>query len=65
MDVKSANQPTVQPASAIKRPPESRTPPVRENTPNKAETRHATEVRPKPVLNTQGQLTGRHLNVSA
>ena len=65
MDVKSAKQPTIQPASATKRTAESRSPQVRENIPNTAETRHAMEARPKPVLNTQGQLTGRHLNVSA
>lgn len=66
MDIKSVNKPAVQPASPPKRPTEARPAPVRENKPHENEARKATQAQQtKPVVNTQGQVTGRHLNVTA
>ncbi len=69
MDVKSVNKPAVQPAPAPKRPAEVRPEPVRDNNkPQDNEARKAAQAQAqqsKPVVNTQGQVTGRHLNVTA
>ena len=67
MDVNSVNKPAVQQALAPKRTKESRPAPVRENKPHENEAAHKTaQAQPiKPVVNTQGQVTGRRLNVTA
>jgi len=65
MDVSSVNKPAVQPARAPKRIVEAHQTPVRESKPHESETRKVAQAAPKPVVNTQGQVTGRHLNVTA
>ena len=67
MDVNSVNKPAVQPAPAPKRTAEAHPAPVRENKPHENEAAHKTAQaqQNKPVVNTQGQVTGRHLNVTA
>lgn len=63
MDVKSVNKLAVQPAPAA----EARPATVRDNTkPREDEARKAVQAQQtKTVVNTQGQVTGRHLNVTA
>ncbi|MDO8287404.1 MAG: hypothetical protein Q7T69_20550 [Rhodoferax sp.] len=65
MDVSSVNKPNVQHANAPKRVAENQKPPVRDSKPPENETRKAEQTAAKPVVNTQGQITGRHLNVTA
>lgn len=65
MDVSSVNKPAVQPAPVPKRPAERPHAPVPESKPPEDQARKAAQAAPKPVVNTQGQLTGRHVNVSA
>ncbi len=67
MDVNSVNKPVVQAAPAPKRPAQSQqNPPVREKKPEaNEEVRKAEQPTAKPVINAQGHVTGRHLNVSA
>jgi hypothetical protein len=64
MDIKSATNPAVQPAP--KRAVEAHPAPARENKPKENEVhKNAQAQQSKPVVNTQGQVTGRHLNVTA
>lgn len=67
MDVKSVNKPAVQPTPEPKRTVEARPAPVRDNSrPHDYEAHKAAQAQQnKPVVNTQGQATGRHLNVTA
>lgn len=65
MDVSSVNKPAVQHTTAPKRAVENQQPPVRDNKPQENESRKVTQTAAKPVVNTQGQVTGRHLNVTA
>lgn len=65
MDVNSVNKPAVQAAPAPKRTPESHPTQQRENKPHASEVRKVAEPPPKPVVNAQGHVTGRHLNVTA
>jgi hypothetical protein len=65
MDISSVKKPAVQPTSAPKRTAEAHQTPVRESKPHESETRKVAQVTPKPIVNTQGQVTGRHLNVTA
>lgn len=65
MDVSSVNKPAVQHANAPKRVTENQKPPERDSKPPENETRKAEQTAAKPVVNTQGQVTGRHLNVTA
>lgn len=65
MDVNSVNKPAVQAMPAPKRTTESRPEPERENKPPESQVRSEAQTPPKPVINTQGQVTGRTLNVTA
>ena len=66
MDVKSVNKPAVQPAPPPKRASEARPSPERQNKPQESEAHKLAQAQQnKPVVNTQGQVTGRHLNVTA
>ncbi len=65
MDVNSVNKPAVQAAPAPKRPPEARPEPERENKPRESAARKEVQAPAKPVINAQGQVTGRTLNVTA
>lgn len=65
MDVSSVNKPAVQSANAPKRTAENHQPSVRDSKPPENDARKVTQNAPKPVINTQGQVTGRHLNVTA
>lgn len=63
MDVNSVSKPVVQPIPAPKK-----VSPEQQNQGNEAAKRSEEPVRPKepkPVVNSQGQVTGRLLNVSA
>lgn len=62
MDIKTIDKPTVQPVSLSKRAVDRTTDSVREQ---KSESREPAPTKPGPVVNAQGQLTGRHLNVTA
>jgi hypothetical protein len=67
MDVNSVNKPAVQPAPAPRRATEARPASTQENNkPQENEAQKAAQAQQnKPVLNTQGQITGRNLNVTA
>jgi hypothetical protein len=67
MDVNSVNKPAVQPAPAPRRTTEARPASTQENNkPQENEAQKAAQAQQnKPVLNTQGQITGRNLNVTA
>lgn len=65
MDVNSVNKPAVQATPAPKRTAETRPEPERENKPRESQARNEVQPPPKPVVNAQGQLTGRTLNVTA
>jgi len=66
MSVSSVNKPAVQPSEAAKRPAAQRQSQEAVIKQRAAETPPKTqESKPKPVVNAQGQVTGRHLNVSA
>lgn len=67
MDVNSVNKSAVQPAPAPKRAAEARPEAARDNKPHENEAAHksAQAQQNKPVVNTQGHVTGRHLNVTA
>ncbi len=64
MAVTSVNKHVVESTPPPKRAEETHRPPVHENrTPEQVPKPAPTP--PKPVINTQGQETGRHLNVTA
>ncbi len=66
MSVSSVNKPAIQPTEAPKRPAAQNQTREAVNKQRVAETPpKAQESKPKPVVNAQGQVTGRHLNVSA
>ncbi len=65
MDVSSVNKPAVQNTTPPKRAAESQRNPVRDSKPPENEARKVAQAAAKPVVNTQGQVTGRHLNVTA
>ena len=66
MDVKPVRQPAVQPTPAPKHTEAAHRDVVRDNNkPSEHPTPKVTQNTPRPVVNTQGQQTGRHLNVSA
>jgi hypothetical protein len=65
MDVSSVNKPVVQTTSAPKRTSENNQPHARESKARESETHKVAQSAPKPVVNTQGHVTGRHLNVTA
>ena len=65
MEVNSVNKPTVQAAPPPKRTSETRPAPEREIKLRETETRKEVQAPPKPVINAQGQVTGRTLNVTA
>lgn len=65
MDVSTVNKPAAQPVAAQKRTADRETSSVRDQKPTEVEGRQPTPVKPSPVVNTQGQVTGRHLNVTA
>jgi hypothetical protein len=66
MDVNSVKQPAIQPATPGKRTEPQQQ--ARKNVEGQKVADAAAKVeepKPKPVMNSQGQMTGRHLNVSA
>ncbi len=62
MDVNSVNKPAVQPAQAPQRKAEIER---KDNQPKENDIRKEVQAPPKPVINAQGQVTGRTLNVTA
>lgn len=65
MEVNSVNKPAVQAAPPPKRAEQARPEPERENKPRATEASSEVQLPPKPVINAQGQVTGRTLNVTA
>ena len=65
MEVNSVNKPAVQAAPPPKRTSEARPDPQRENKPRESEARKEVQPPLRPVINAQGQVTGRNLNVTA
>lgn len=65
MDVKTVSKPAVQPAPTPKRAIDQAPSPERQPKPQENQQRQAAPVRHNPVVNAQGQVTGRHLNVTA
>ena len=65
MDVSKARPQQVQEAQAAKRTQEVRATQQREVQAKAAETQKTEDPKPKPVVNSQGQTTGRLLNVTA
>jgi len=65
MDVSKARPQQVQEAQAAKRTQEVRETQQREVQAKAAEPQKTEEPKPKPVVNSQGQTTGRLLNVTA
>lgn len=65
MDVNSVNKPTVQAAPPPKRVAETRPEPERENKARETEAQKEVQPPARPVINAQGQVTGRTLNVTA
>jgi len=65
MDVNSVNKPAVQATPPPKRTAEVRAERERENKPKEVEARKEVQAPPQPVINAQGQVTGRTLNVTA
>lgn len=65
MEVNSVNKPAVQAAPPPRRTEQARPEPERENKPRETEARKEVQPPPKPVINAQGQVTGRTLNVTA
>lgn len=65
MDVNSVSKPAVQATPAPKRTTESRPESEPQSKPRESQTRNEVQASPKPVINTQGQVTGRTLNVTA
>lgn len=65
MDVNSVNKSPVQAASPPKRTAEVRSEPERETKPREKEASKEAQAPPKPVINAQGQVTGRMLNATA
>jgi len=65
MDVKTVSKPAIPSAPAPKRTSEQIQAATHENRPKTNEVHRTNPVKPNPVVNTQGQVTGRHLNVTA
>lgn len=65
MEVSNASRPPVEPVQAAKRAEPTAKVSREETRPAPPESKKSTEVRPAPVVNTQGQTTGRVLNVTA
>ena len=66
MDVSTVRKPAVQPVQAPKRTEQAQQAHNQEAKPKSAEAKKNTEAKPPtPVVNTQGQTTGRLLNVKA
>jgi hypothetical protein len=65
MDVSTVNKSAAQPVATQKRTADRETSSVRDQKSTEVEARQPTPVKPGPVVNTQGQVTGRHLNVTA
>ncbi|HNV59561.1 MAG TPA: hypothetical protein PKH72_07890 [Rhodoferax sp.] len=66
MDVNSVKRPVVQPAAPAKRPDPQQQAQKSEQAQKVADAATKTqESKPKPVMNSQGQMTGQRLNVTA
>lgn len=65
MDISSIKTPPVQAANAPKRTEAVQQAQNRESKPKEPEVKKTPEVPPAPMVNTQGQTTGRLLNVVA
>lgn len=65
MDVKTVSKPAVQPAPTPKRPVDEAQSSERQPKPQENQQRQVAPVKQSPVVNAQGQITGRHLNVTA
>lgn len=65
MDVKSVSQPAEHPVSAPKHTERTQANRAQEKSAHESDAKQSVNAKPNPVINTQGQQTGRHLNVTA
>lgn len=65
MDISSVVKPAAQTVATHKAKPESQQTPPPENKASQNAAANAASATTRPVVNTQGHVTGRHLNVSA
>lgn len=65
MDVSTVNKSAVQPVATQKRTADREIASARDQKSTEVEGKQAAPVKPGPVVNAQGQVTGRHLNVTA
>lgn len=65
MDVSTVKKPPIQPVTQAKRTEPAQHPHTQESRLKAPEVKKTGEARPYPVINTQGQVTGQRLNVTA
>ncbi len=65
MEVKTVSKPAVNSAPAPKRSEAQIQAKAQENRPKENESQRPVPIKPNPVVNAQGQITGRNLNVTA
>lgn len=65
MDVSTVKKQPVQPVPQPKRAEAAQNAPAQESQARASEVKNTEEAKPRPVINTQGQVTGQRLNVTA
>lgn len=65
MDVSTVKKPPIQAVAASKRMESAQHQHTQETRPKAPEVNSTEEAKPRPVINTQGQVTGQRLNVTA
>ncbi len=65
MDVSTVQKQAVQPVTQPKRAESVQDGPIQEAHAKAPEVKKTEEAKPRPVINTQGQVTGQRLNVTA
>ena len=65
MDVSTVKNPPVQPVAPPKSTEPAQHPHTQESRPKAPEVKKTEDATPRPVINTQGQVTGQRLNVTA
>lgn len=65
MDVSTVKKPAVQAVSPPKRTEPAQHAPTQEAQPKATEVKTTEDAKPRPVINSQGQVTGQRLNVTA
>ena len=65
MDISTVKKPPIQPVAQAKRTEPAQSPHTQESRPKAPEVKKTEDAKPHPVINTQGQVTGQRLNVTA